>query len=365
MHVLTVVGARPQFIKAAALSRVLQQRAAHGGRLRETLLHTGQHYDQGMSGVFFEELSIPAPAYNLNVGSGTHGETTGRMLAGIEAVLMQEHPDLVVVYGDTNSTLAGALAATKLHLPLAHVEAGLRSQNLKMPEEVNRVLTDRIADLLFCPTYTAVQNLHAEGLKRGCWMVGDIMYDAALLFAELARRQSVIIDRLQISRGEYYLVTIHRAENTDSHERFGALMQSLSLLSRNDLPVIWPVHPRVRRLLEEKAFRDLPARVRLIDPLPYLDMVKLEQNARIILTDSGGVQKEAYFHGVPCVTLRDETEWVETVEHGWNQVVGTDPSAILRAVANATPGSPIPDYGDGHTAEAIVDRLIAFHDAKD
>lgn len=363
MHMVTVVGARPQFVKAAVLSAAIRARTSAGADIQESIIHTGQHYDPEMSQAFFDELDIPAPRFNLHVGSGAHGETTGHMLTGIEKVLLRESPDLVLVYGDTNSTLAGALAAVKLHLPVAHVEAGLRSFNMKMPEEVNRVLTDRIADILFCPTEAAVLNLRGEGRSAGVFLVGDIMYDAALMYGERANRHSSIMERLDLESRPYYLATIHRAENTDDPRRFDAILSALETLAQADCPVVWPVHPRTRRLIDTRKLLSISAGLRLIDPLPYLDMVRLEKNARVILTDSGGVQKEAYFHGVPCVTLRDETEWVETVAHGWNQVVGTDPAAMLHAVANARTGTPIPDYGSGQAAEAILDRLLEFHHA--
>jgi UDP-GlcNAc3NAcA epimerase len=363
MHIVTVLGARPQFVKAAVLSAAIQARSAAGADLRESIIHTGQHYDPEMSQAFFDQLGIPAPRFNLHVGSGSHGAMTGKMLAGIEDVLLRERPGLVLVYGDTNSTLAGALAAAKLHIPVAHVEAGLRSFNMKMPEEVNRVVTDRIADLLFCPTEAAVRNLQAEGRSAGVFLVGDIMFDAALMYGERADRHSSIMKRLQIEPRQYYLATIHRAENTDNSRRFDAILSALETLASQDCPVVWPVHPRPRPLIHAKNVGFGSSKWRLIDPLPYLDMVQLEKNARVILTDSGGVQKEAYFHGVPCVTLREETEWVETVAHGWNQVVGTEPAGILDAVTNAKTGTTIPDYGNGQAAEAILDRLLEFHHA--
>jgi UDP-GlcNAc3NAcA epimerase len=363
MRIVTVLGARPQFVKAAVLSSAIRGRSSAGADLQESIIHTGQHYDPEMSQAFFDELNIPAPRFNLHVGSGSHGEMTAQMLAGIENILLRERPEVVLVYGDTNSTLAGALAAVKLHIPVAHVEAGLRSFNLRMPEEVNRVLTDRIAEILFCPTEAAVLNLRNEGRSTGVFLVGDIMYDAALMYGNLANRRSSIMERLQLEPRQFFLATIHRAENTDDPNRFDAILSALETLAQGDYPVVWPVHPRTRPLIQARGWPSTLSGLRLIDPLPYLDMVRLEKTARVILTDSGGVQKEAYFHGVPCVTLRDETEWVETVAHGWNQVVGTDPAAILHAVANAKTGTPIADYGDGHAADAILDRLLEFHHA--
>jgi len=314
--ILSIVGARPQFVKAAAVSRVL--RATRG--LREVLVHTGQHYDRNMSEVFFDELEIPRPDANLGIGSGAHGAQTGRMLEALERTIVREKPDWVLVYGDTNSTLAGALVAAKLKVPLAHVEAGLRSYNRAMPEEINRVVADHVSDLLFAPTRTAVANLRAEGIaRRKIARTGDVMYDAALYYAARAERGSTALARLALHRGGYVLATVHRAENTDDPRRLLAIFRALQQLSR-DCPVVVPVHPRTRRALARAGFRAASG-LRLIDPVGYLDMVMLEKNARLIATDSGGVQKEAYFYRVPCATLRAETEWVELVEAGWNHLV--------------------------------------------
>jgi UDP-GlcNAc3NAcA epimerase len=348
MKVVSVVGARPQFIKAAPVSRLLRQVA------REVLVHTGQHYDPEMSAVFFEELDIPAPDYHLGVGSGPHGRQTAQMLAGIEEVLLAERPDWVLIYGDTNSTLAGALAAVKLQIPLAHVEAGLRSFNRAMPEEHNRVLADHAADLLLCPTRTAVDNLAREGILQGVYLVGDVMYDALLHNVRLASEHSAIWERLGVERGGYYLTTIHRPANTDHPATLRTLLE---VLGRLDAPVILPLHPRTRRAMRAA---DLHARggLQVIDPVGYLDMLVLERHARAILTDSGGVQKEAYLLAVPCITLRTETEWIETVEAGWNLLVHTDPEQILRAALEFHPqGRPPPLFGDGHAAERIVALL--------
>ena len=322
MKIVTIVGARPQFIKAAAVSRVLRQ------DVREVLVHTGQHYDGNMSQVFFDELEIPRPDYNLGIGSGGHGVQTGAMLAGIEEILLKEKPDRVLVYGDTNSTLAGALAAAKLHIPVAHVEAGLRSFNRRMPEEINRVLTDHVADLLFCPSTTAVKNLAAEGVRSGVHLTGDVMYEALMHAVALSQEKSDILKRLGVAPGEYALATIHRAENTDDPERLARLMAALQEVSCK-MPVIFPVHPRTRGKLGPLA---ADGDLRLLDPQGYLDMVRLEAGAAVILTDSGGIQKEAYWLRVPCVTLRDETEWVETVAQGWNVLAGAYRDMILRAV---------------------------------
>lgn len=346
MHIVTIVGARPQFIKAAAISRVLRQRH------REVLVHTGQHYDASMSDVFFRELDIPAPDVNLAVGSASHGAQTGAMLAKIEAVLLAERPDWVLVYGDTNSTLAGALAAAKLHIPVAHVEAGLRSFNRAMPEEINRILTDHISALLLCPSQTAVDNLAREGITRGVTLVGDVMADVLRLAVE--RADTALPDIPGVASGAYALATVHRAENTDDAARLRGILTGLSLL---DMPVIFPVHPRAHRAIATLGWTP-PDHVHLIEPVGYLSMVALMRSARVILTDSGGVQKEAYWLGVPCVTLRDETEWVETVMHGWNILVGADPERIVAAARQPSPSAPRPPlYGDGHAAERCVAAL--------
>lgn len=356
MKILTLVGARPQFIKAAPLSFAIRQ-AGH----TEFLLHTGQHYDYGMSQVFFEELSIPEADLNLDVRSGTHGQQTGRMLARIETVLITEEPDWVLVFGDTNSTLAGSLAAVKLHIPLAHVEAGLRSYNRQMPEEHNRVLTDHCADLLFCPTQTAVDNLAKEGLTRGVHLVGDPMFDAVRIFSLRAQQRSTILQYLGLDRGSYLLATVHRAHNTDDPENLRAILSALASLEEQ---VVFPLHPRTQQKIHEFDLANLfTQNLRCIEPVGYLDMLQLEQNARCILTDSGGVQKEAYFFAVPCLTLRSETEWTETVTSGWNILVGTDTSRIKEAVHQPFPTQNPPPllFGDGHAAENII-KLLERHD---
>jgi UDP-N-acetylglucosamine 2-epimerase len=346
--VVSIVGARPQFIKAAPVSRALR------GRVREVLVHTGQHYDHEMSELFFEELSIPEPECNLGVGSGSHGWQTGQMLIRLEEVLLAERPDWVLVYGDTNSTLAGALAAVKLQVPVAHVEAGLRSFNRTMPEEHNRVLTDHVADLLFCPTRTAVDNLAREGITQGVHLVGDVMYDAVVHNAALAEARSDLLARLGLEPGGYALATIHRPGNTDDPSR---LQSILAAFAQIDIPVLFPMHPRTRQRMAGFGHSPMSrtGNPKFVDPVGYLDMLALEKNARLILTDSGGVQKEAYFFAVPCLTLRQETEWVETVEAGWNRLVGVDPDAILQAVHDFRPtGSPPSVFGDGHAAERIA-----------
>jgi UDP-N-acetylglucosamine 2-epimerase len=361
-RVITVVGARPQFIKAAAVSRALAafNDAGRGIRLDERIVHTGQHYDDNMSGVFFDELKIPRPAVNLQVGSGPHGQQTGIMLQRLEEVMLGEKPDCVLIYGDTNSTLAGALAAVKLHIPVAHVEAGLRSFNRRMPEEINRIVADCVSQVLFCPTATAVANLAREGVTAGVHQVGDVMYDSVLFNARLAEQSSGVMARLGLAAKSFYLATVHRAENTDDPARLAGI---LAAFGRIDRPVVLPLHPRTRKTLGAGLAR-VGGTVRVIDPVPYLDMLMLECNARMILTDSGGVQKEAYWFAVPCVTLRDETEWVELVQAGCNRVVGTDEGRILAAVgqfeqagASLPPDRPNDLYGDGHCAERIVKVL--------
>ena len=352
MKVASVVGARPQFVKAAPVSALLRKRHA------EILIHTGQHYDEGMSAAFFRSLHIPEPDYNLGVGSGPHGEQTGRMLTEIERILVSDGPDLVLTYGDTNSTLAAALAAAKLQIPLGHVEAGLRSHNRRMPEEINRVVTDHLSSLLFCPTQTAVEQLVEEGIRAGVHLVGDVMYDVALATAQEARQRDAL-KRLGLREKEYLLCTVHRPSNTDDAQNLRAIAEALKECGRT---VVFPVHPRTRKALERDALiDDLPESLVLVEPLDYLDFQCLLMDASKVVTDSGGVQKEAYFFGVPCVTLRDETEWIETVEDGWNVLVGADKREILHAIANFNPtGTKNKSFGDGHAAERIVDILTGF-----
>jgi len=363
-RIVTIVGARPQFIKAAAVSRAVTRHNAEAAsrRIDERILHTGQHYDGNMSQVFFDQLDIPRPHYNLAVGSGRHGAQTGKMLEGIEDVILKEKPDWCLVYGDTNSTLAGALAAAKLHIPVAHVEAGLRSFNRLMPEEINRVLADHVAELLFCPTDAAVENLAAEGITRGVCRTGDVMYDCALHYAEKARAiESSLLQRIGVEPKSYYLVTVHRAENTDDSDRLRGIFDALSGISTPERPTLFPVHPRTRHKIEDL---DLPVSggLRLVQPVPYLEMVCLEKNAVAILTDSGGVQKEAYFYHVPCVTLRDETEWVETVDGGWNILAGARTTGIIEAVGRATDAIIAdwpPLYGNGEASKTIIQELLS------
>ena len=343
------MGARPQFVKAAPVSRSLVQ------DFHEILIHTGQHYDYGMSDVFFQEMEMRPPDFNLGVGGGTHGEQTGRMLMELEKKLPAVKADCVLVYGDTNSTLAGALAAAKAGIPLAHVEAGLRSYNRSMPEEINRVLTDHVSTFLFCPTDVAVENLAKEGITRGVFQVGDVMYDALLHNLTLARTRSQVLSRFDLKAGEYALATIHRAANTDNSERMLSLLDALSSLPTR---VVFPVHPRTRGLIDRLGWKPGPNML-LSEPLGYFDILTMQEHANCILTDSGGMQKEAYLLGVRCITLREETEWVETVSSGWNKLVGVDKAAIQDAFTSWHPSGSQPAlYGDGHSAEKISDILI-------
>ncbi|HDP70012.1 MAG TPA: UDP-N-acetyl glucosamine 2-epimerase [Actinobacteria bacterium] len=382
MKVASIVGARPQFIKAVPISKEIRKNH------REILIHTGQHYDEEMSAIFFEQLGIPEPDYNIGVGSASQGKQTADMLAGIEEVILAEKPDIVLVYGDTNSTLAGALVAAKLNIPLAHVEAGLRSFDKSMPEEVNRILTDHVSDYLFCPTQTAIDNLRNEGftnvfnegkfvsescdspfptphlpaVRHGSPLVcnvGDVMFDTAIYFGKVAENKSDILDKLGLNKKEYLLATIHRASNTDNIDNLSQIVEAFCNLNNETL--IFPVHPRTRKSLDDNGLLSNlndSKNVKLIDAVGYLDFLMLEKHAKKILTDSGGVQKEAYFFKVPCITLREATEWVETVEDGWNILVGTNHKVILEAVESFWPdGSQRQVFGDGHTAEKIVKIL--------
>lgn len=349
MKVVTIVGARPQFIKCAPLSRALREKHS------EILVHTGQHYDYGMSEVFFKELDIPSPDYNLGIGSGSHGHQTGAMLVAIEDVLINEDPDILLVYGDTNSTVAGALAAAKLHIPVIHVEAGLRSFDRKMPEEINRVMTDHLSDILFCPTETAVANLKNEGIVKGVYHVGDVMTDAVMFNRKRAEQQSHILEKAGVLSKGYIAATIHRPSNTDSINNMQAIFTAFASC---DKTVVFPIHPRTRKYLDEYHL-SIPINVILIDPLGYLDMLHLMANAERIITDSGGVQKEAYLLKVPCVTLRDNTEWIETLTGGWNILIdSSNPVMITKSLTEARfPNTWAPIFGDGHGAEKIVECL--------
>jgi UDP-GlcNAc3NAcA epimerase len=349
-QILTVVGARPQFIKAASVSRAL--RRAH----TECLVHTGQHYDDNMSALFFRQLGLPDPDHHLGIGSGPHGSQTGRMMEAIEQLLLERHPDWVLVYGDTNSTLAGALAASKLHIPVAHVEAGLRSFNRTMPEEINRVVTDHLSSLLFCPSEEAVRNLKSEGIREGVHDVGDVMADSLRLAAAAARDNGSPVDQLGLARGSYVLVTVHRAENTDSPARLDAILDALNSLS---IPVVFPMHPRTRSVLSTSKWQPGP-HVHVMEPQGYLDIVALAANARVICTDSGGLQKEAYWLERPCVTLRTETEWVETVSNGWNVLAPPTTANIADLIMHATaPNTRPPLYGEGGASERIAEIIGA------
>jgi len=349
LKILSVVGARPQFIKSAVVSREIRKAS------KEILVHTGQHYDYKMSRIFFDELQIPEPDYNLEVGSGPHGWQTGQMLTKIEAVIRNEKPDWLLVYGDTNSTLAGALAAAKLHVKIAHVEAGLRSYNRLMPEEINRVLCDQISSLLFCPSTTAVKNLLAEGITKGVHLVGDVMQDILKQALPAALAKSEILSRLGLKDSEYCLATIHRAENTDNPSRLKNIIDALNDVNQD---VVLPLHPRTRKEVEVNNI-SIRSHVHVVEPLGYLDMIRLEKSARMILTDSGGVQKEAYWLGIPCITLRDETEWTETVDAGWNVLAGYRTDRILEAVQTfRLPLTRHPLYGDGRAAESIAKIIL-------
>lgn len=347
--ILTVVGARPQFIKAAPVSRELRK------HFKEILVHTGQHYDANMSQIFFDELNIPKPDYNLNIGSGDHGEQTGRMLIELEKVVIKEKPDLILIYGDTNSTLAGALVGAKLHIPVAHVEAGLRSFNRLMPEEINRILADQVSDFLLCPTETAVKNLRKEGVTRGVYNTGDVMYDAVLYNLKIAEKKNEILEILGLNKKEYILCTIHRAENTDDKKRLSAIFKALADSNER---IILPIHPRTKKFIKEYDLMkgEAAKNIQIIEPVGYLDMLVLEKNAKLIATDSGGIQKEAFFMETPCLTLRDETEWVETLNDNNNILVGADYDAILMSLSRKRSfNKPKKQYfGDGKASEKII-----------
>jgi UDP-GlcNAc3NAcA epimerase len=357
MKIISIVGARPQFIKAAPVSLAMR------GVADEIIVHTGQHYDDMMSAVFFHELGIPEPKYNLKVGSGNHGWQTGQMLTKIEKVLMQENPNWVLVYGDTNSTLAGALAAAKLNIKVAHVEAGLRSFNREMPEEINRIVADHLSNLLFCPSRNAVNNLTAEGIINAVHIVGDVMADSIILAKKIAGTRSNILSQINLSAQKYLLATVHRAENTDNENRLLSILEAFNKIKEK---IFFPVHPRTKKIIKKLGFKFSP-NVICSEPLGYIDMIATEMSARMILTDSGGIQKEAYWLGVPCITLRDETEWVETVETGWNVLVGSDQGNIIGAVNSyKKPETHFSLYGDVPAAAKIVNIICqaqSIHDA--
>lgn len=358
IKIITIIGARPQFIKAAVVSRAVMD---HKNAIEEKIIHTGQHFDANMSEIFFEELDIPKPHFHLGVGGGTHGQNTGRMIEKIEEVLIQEKPTAVLVYGDTDSTLAGTLAAVKLHIPVAHVEAGLRSFNRKMPEEINRVLTDHAGELLFAPTKAAVKNLQKEGIAESkIKQTGDVMFDAVLYYGAKAESSSNILQQLGATSKKYALATLHRAENADDKIRLTAILEGLKHYNHT---IIWPMHPRTKKKLGDFGI-SIPPNIKVIDPVGYLDMIMLEKHAALIATDSGGVQKEAYFHKVPCITLRDETEWTELVSQGANIITGAGTQKIIAALQqSANIGRAVfdaPLYGEGNTGKQIVDTLLHY-----
>ena len=354
-RILTVVGARPQFVKAAVVSAAISADPS----LEEILVHTGQHYDSRMSDIFFEELGISPPSISLGIGSGLHGHQTGRMLAEIEKSALEVEPDWLLVYGDTNSTIAGALAASKLHIPIAHIEAGLRSFNRQMPEEINRVVTDHLSTLLFVPTDEAELNLHREGIYQEVHQVGDVMYDAALCFASAARNKATVLETLGISSDTFALVTIHRAENTDNKAKLSSILTALGKIASNEIEVLFPLHPRTLAALKTFDLK-LPPNINVCEPLSYFEMLYIESRSKVIITDSGGVQKEAFFHKVPCVTLRDETEWKELVNAEWNVLcTSNSPDAIVKAAISSIGkiGKDISPYGDGKASEKIVNII--------
>lgn len=369
IKIVTVVGARPQFIKAAMVAHAIERRnkraLSNAIRTFEVMIHTGQHFHRNMSDSFFDDLNLAKSKYNLGICNSRHGEMTGRMLEKIETVLYEEHPDLVLVYGDTNSTLAGALAASKLHIPIGHVEAGLRSYNRQMPEEVNRVVADHLSTLLFCPTTKAVDNLKAEGITRHVFHVGDVMYDAHLLVDSSLNKQSGTLQSLNLEPKCYIMATVHRAENTDNSDRLHSIFKGLMKVA-DKTPVVIPLHPRTKKALEaENLLETVSCRLHVIDPIGYVEMLSLEKNARLIATDSGGVQKEAFFCEVPCLIFRDETEWTELVDSGGSYLVGADEDRIvIQTETILEMDGPLPVakhmFGEGQSADRIVEILHNF-----
>ncbi|MBT4333082.1 MAG: UDP-N-acetylglucosamine 2-epimerase (non-hydrolyzing) [Candidatus Cloacimonetes bacterium] len=354
MKLITIIGARPQFIKAAAVSREI----AKHSEIKEIIVHTGQHFDANMSEIFFEQMHIPKPDYNLEINSLSHGAMTGRMIEKIEEVLLDEKPDWILIYGDTNSTIAGSLAAKKLHIKVAHVEAGLRSFNRNMPEEINRILTDKISDILFCPTDTAVQNLQNEGIGKNSLTqivkCGDVMQDAAIFYTDLAQKPEIEVPE------EFILATIHRAENTDDPKRLTSIFNALNKISHK-LPIILPLHPRTKKIISISKLITTNSQLIFIDPVGYLEMIYLLQNCSLVMTDSGGLQKEAFFFRKPCVTLRDETEWVELVENGFNEIVGANENKIIsgyKKMSKKQNDYKINLYGNGEASEKIINKLL-------
>ena len=361
MKIVTVVGARPQFVKASVLSRaIVHFNQKHATQVDEVLIHTGQHFDENMSSCFFEELNITAPKYNLDINQGGHGQMTGRMLEGLENLMQKEAPDVVVVYGDTNSTLAAALSAAKLHIPVAHVEAGLRSWNKRMPEEINRIATDHVSTLLFCPTNVAVENLQRENIRTGVHQVGDIMYDAFLFASGQSDFQSATNDGNIAStlQQPFILATLHRAENTDDKNRLSNALEGLNNVAVST-QVVLPLHPRTKNKIQTYGLSGLTNNITLVEPLAYNQMIALLSRCEKVVTDSGGLQKEAYFAKVPCITLRDETEWLETVDTGWNTLVDVRTQDIAAAITSASsPGNWKPIYGNGETGKQILELLV-------
>jgi UDP-GlcNAc3NAcA epimerase len=373
LKILSIVGARPQFVKVAMMAEAIRdykRKVETGTKLEHVLVHTGQHYDPNLSDVFFNQLPLPEPHYNLSIGSGTHAQQTGELLKRIENALIKERPDVVVLYGDTNSTIAGGLAASKMHIKIAHVEAGLRSFNRLMPEEINRVVADHLSDLLFCPTQTAINHLKSEGITSGVYLSGDVMLDAVLAFRPIANTRSRVLSKLNLVPSEYMLCTMHRAENTNSDMHIAKLVQLLTRIGR---PLVFPMHPRTRdRLANSSQLRE-PANsllstknLHVIDPVSYLDMLTLTSNARLVLTDSGGLQKEAYFLGVPCLTLRGETEWIETLKGGWNRLVNAESDETIPLVESLWNGNGmrpsgrpnLSAFGGGEAAKLILQQLV-------
>lgn len=369
MKIVTIVGARPQFIKAATVSRVILE--DYKNELEEVIIHTGQHFDEKMSDIFFNEMSIPKPHYNLGINSMGHGSMTGQMLEKIEDLLLKEKPSITLVYGDTNTTLAGALAAVKLHIPVAHVEAGLRSFNINMPEEVNRIITDRVSSILFCPTQMAMKNLEKEGYPNILYNgklqkllnVGDVMYDAALFYGKKLSNNPAILRELKLKKGSFVLCTVHRSENTDNRGRLKEILTALSHISKTT-EVLLPIHPRTRKIISsDSELKDIASTLKIIDPVGYFDMLSLIMNCQIVMTDSGGLQKEAYFFKKYCITMRDETEWVELVEHSVNFLSGAKRDRIISIYENISSKKFIDSsdlYGDGKAAEKVVESILEY-----
>jgi UDP-GlcNAc3NAcA epimerase len=364
MKIITIIGARPQFIKASAISREIRKyNKKTNKKIEEVIIHTGQHFDNNMSEVFFTELNIPQPDFNLKISNLDHGAMTGRMLEEVEKVLQEQQPDWVIVYGDTNSTLAGVLAASKLHIPIAHIEAGLRSFNKKMPEEINRIIADHTSSLLFSPTSDALKNLKNEGISKNVYNVGDVMHDVTLYYKGKANME-IALNKWKVTKFNYVLCTIHRAENTDSAECISSILDALCEISKKNT-VLLPIHPRTKKIMQNLNNKEWAKNITILEPLSYLEMLRLEMSAKVIITDSGGIQKEAFFHKIPCITIRNETEWVETVSLGWNQVVGADKELILDAYSkidskiNNRVYNVFP-YGDGKASARILNHLLNF-----